>query len=256
MRSKKNIPWEFVLLPWMMFCTSARKGSGQEVDAPNEPRAVDRTMMIQTIEDHLRQVEAEPGLPRAFRKEVLAAMQAVPRHAFVPDSRIVDAYRDMPLEIGSGQTISQPFMVALMTELSRAGPGAKVLEVGTGSGYQAAVLARMGADVYTIEIVEELGRTAKDRLARLNVRGVHCRIGDGYAGWPKEAPFDAIIVTAAPDHVPQPLIDQLAVGGRLIIPVGPVDGRQELIMLTKDAEGSVETERVTGVRFVPLTRTR
>jgi protein-L-isoaspartate(D-aspartate) O-methyltransferase len=181
---------------------------------------------------------------------VLAAMRAVPRHAFVPEPLRPYAYDDRPLPIGEQQTISQPYIVALMTELADVAPGKKVLEVGTGSGYQAAILAQMGAVVYSIEIVAPLAERARATLASQGYAGIHLRAGDGYAGWKEAAPFDAIVVTAAPDHVPQPLIDQLAVGGRLIIPVGA--SYQELIRITRGAEGMAR-ESIIPVRFVPMT---
>ena len=151
---------------------------------------------------------------------VLAALAHVPRHELVPDEMREYAYEDRPLPIGHGQTISQPYVVAYMTEQLRLRGDERVLEIGTGSGYQAAVLAELAREVYSIEIVEELGERARADLARLGYSNVHVRVGDGYRGWPEQAPFDAIIVTAAPGHVPQPLIDQLAVGGRLVLPVG------------------------------------
>ena len=187
---------------------------------------------------------------------VVEAMEKVERHLFVPEEIREWAYRDSPLAIGWEQTISQPYIVALMTELAEPDPEDKVLEIGTGSGYQAAVLAEIVDHVYTIEIVEPLGLRAAAALDAAGYQNVTARIGDGYAGWPEQAPFDAIVVTAAPDHVPQPLIDQLATGGRLVLPVGPDGGRQELQVLEKQADGSVERTRVIPVRFVPLTRNR
>jgi protein-L-isoaspartate(D-aspartate) O-methyltransferase len=183
---------------------------------------------------------------------VLAAMRRVPRHVFVPERVRSDAYEDYPLPIGHEQTISQPFIVAWMTEALRVKPGSRVLEIGTGSGYQAAVLAEMGAEVYTIEIVAPLAESAGRTFKALGYSGIRARQGDGYVGWPEHAPFDAIIVTAAPDHVPQPLVEQLAVGGRLVIPVG---GRmvQQMTVITKDARGVTSEERMA-VRFVPLVR--
>jgi len=181
---------------------------------------------------------------------VLAAMGKVPRHLFVPRDLIDIAYTDGPLPIGHEQTISQPYIVALMTELLKIDAGSRVLEIGTGSGYQAAVLAELADSVFTIEIVEPLARTSKERLARLGYANVVVRQGDGYRGWPERAPFDAVVVTAAPDHVPQPLIDQLAVGGRLVIPVGTA--YQELLEILKTGDGVVERE-VIPVRFVPMT---
>jgi protein-L-isoaspartate(D-aspartate) O-methyltransferase len=181
---------------------------------------------------------------------VLAAMRAVPRHELVPAALRDRAYEDHPLPIGHDQTISQPFIVALMTELAAVERGERVLEVGTGSGYQAAVLAALGADVYSIEIVEPLARRAAADLERLGYR-VHVRAGDGYRGWPEAAPFGAILVTAAPPRIPHPLVEQLAKGGRMVIPVG--DNYQELRVLTKDESGEVRDEMVIPVRFVPMT---
>jgi protein-L-isoaspartate(D-aspartate) O-methyltransferase len=185
---------------------------------------------------------------------VLEAMRTVPRHRFVPSNMVRNAYADSPLPIGHEQTISQPYIVAVMTELLDPEAGDSVLEIGTGSGYQAAVLAEIVADVFTIEIVEPLGRQAASVLKELGYENVHTRIGDGYKGWPEHAPFDGIIVTAAPDHVPQPLIDQLKPGGRMVIPVGPEGHIQQLRLIEKDAEGNVSEEFIESVRFVPLTR--
>jgi protein-L-isoaspartate(D-aspartate) O-methyltransferase len=181
---------------------------------------------------------------------VLAAMGKVPRHEFVPDELVARAYDDTPLPIGHRQTISQPYIVALMTERAKIGPGARVLEVGTGSGYQAAVLAEVAKDVYSIEIVEPLAKRAEATLRRLGYDRVHVRHGDGYRGWPDAAPFDAILVTAAPGRVPKPLLDQLAPGGRLVIPVGA--GVQEL-EVHRRTESGIEVEHVAPVRFVPMT---
>jgi len=181
---------------------------------------------------------------------VLAAMRKVPRHRFVPERHRLEAYDDHPLPIGEGQTISQPYIVAIMSELLRLEGGERVLEVGTGSGYQAAVLAGLAAEVYSIEIVEPLARQAAATLRELGYTGVAVRAGDGYLGWPEAAPFDAIIVTAAPDHVPQPLVDQLKPGGRLVIPVGVF--YQELLQCVKAPQG-LQCTSVIPVRFVPLT---
>lgn len=192
---------------------------------------------------------------RGVRDErVLSAMRKVPRHEFVPDSEKRQAYRDSPLPIGEGQTISQPYIVALMTELVRPEKSHRVLEVGTGSGYQAAVLAEIVEHVYTIEIEPDLAQRATEVLRRLGYENVTVRTGDGYAGWPEHAPFDIIIVTAAPDHIPQPLIDQLKPGGRMVVPVGPTFATQDLRVLEKTAAGKVITRNVTPVRFVPLRR--
>jgi len=184
-------------------------------------------------------------------EKVLAVMEKVPRHKFVLPEYLDDAYADHPLPIGFGQTISQPYIVALMTQLLQLRPGDKVLEIGTGSGYQAAVLAELVDQVYTIEIIPELARSAEERLRRLGYSDVHVRQGDGYYGWPEEAPFDAIIVTAAPDHMPQPLVQQLKDGGRLVVPIGPPGGYQTLWQVIKQGE-ELEANNIAGVLFVPL----
>jgi protein-L-isoaspartate(D-aspartate) O-methyltransferase len=182
---------------------------------------------------------------------VLAAMEAVPRHLFVPDSERRNAYEDRPLPIGSHQTISQPYIVALMTSLLGIRPGDRILEVGTGSGYQAAVLSRLAGEVYSVEILRPLGERARRTLAELGYRNVHVRVGDGYEGWPDAAPFDGIIVTAAPSRIPDPLLRQLKAGGKLVIPVGKT--YQDLIVLTKRKDGGFDRENVLPVRFVPMT---
>ena len=184
----------------------------------------------------------------------LAAMRAVPRHRFVPAEQRRYAYDDTPLPIGHGQTISQPAVVAFMTQLVRPRAGLRVLEVGTGSGYQAAVLAETGARVWTVEIFRMLADTARERLDRLGYRNVAVRHGDGYAGWPEAAPFDAVVVTAGADSIPPALIEQLAPGGRLVMPVGDPRLDQALVLLEKDSAGRVTSRRVLPVRFVPLLR--
>lgn len=181
---------------------------------------------------------------------VLAVMRAVPRHRFVPGHLRAEAYDDHPLPIGEGQTISQPYIVGIMSELMQLKGGERVLEVGTGSGYQAAVLAELAKEVYSIEIVEPLALRAAATLRELGYRNVAVRAGDGYLGWPEAAPFDAIMVTAAPDHIPQPLVDQLKVGGRLVIPVG--EFYQELLVCVKTPQG-LSRKTVLPVRFVPMT---
>jgi protein-L-isoaspartate(D-aspartate) O-methyltransferase len=181
---------------------------------------------------------------------VLAALARVPRHELVPVELREWSYTDRPLPIGEGQTISQPYIVAYMSEQLELEGDERVLEIGTGSGYQAAVLGELAREVYTIEIVPALARRATADLERLGYENVHVRQGDGYRGWPDQAPFDAIIVTAAPERVPEPLVDQLAVGGRMILPVG--DRYQELILITRDEKG-VHESRLMGVRFVPMT---
>ena len=185
---------------------------------------------------------------------VLAAMAKVPRHRFVPTEQVDYAYRDHPLPIGYGQTISQPFIVALMTEHLAIQRGDRVLEIGTGSGYQAAVLAELTNNVYTVEIIEALGRRAAATLEELGY-DVSARISDGYYGWPEHAPFDAIIVTAAPDHVPKPLLNQLKDGGRLVIPVGPPGSYQTLWLIERNGE-QFQSTNLGAVGFVPLTGER
>ncbi len=185
---------------------------------------------------------------------VLAAMRKVPRHEFVPENLADAAYEDHPLPIGYGQTISQPYIVALMTELLRLTPAAKVLEIGTGCGYQTAVLAEIAAEVYSVEIIEPLAKEAADRLQRLGYKNVHVRYADGYLGWPEQAPFDAIVVTAGADHIPPPLVEQLKPGGRMAIPVGEPHAEQSLLLVEKDVNGEISTGNVIPVLFVPLTR--
>lgn len=181
---------------------------------------------------------------------VLKAMRKTPRHEFVPEDMKRYAYVDNPQPIGEKQTISQPYIVALMTELLELEGGEKVLEIGTGSGYQAAILAEIAGEVYTIEIIESLAKSAEERLQRMGYKNITVKWGDGYQGWEEHAPFDHVIVTAAPDHVPQPLVDQLKIGGTMVIPVG--DYFQELRLLTK-IEGGVEEKSIIPVRFVPMT---
>jgi len=185
---------------------------------------------------------------------VLAAMRQVPRHEFVPAGYRRRAYDDRPLPIGHGQTISQPYIVAYMTQQLGLKPGDKVLEIGTGSGYQAAVLSELTPHVYTIEIIEALGKAAKARFKRLGYKTIQCKIADGYYGWPDRGPFDAIIVTCAAGTIPPPLVKQLKPGGRMCIPVGPTGATQRLILVTKDAQGQVKSRSLIPVVFVPLTR--
>ena len=185
----------------------------------------------------------------------LRAMRKVPRHLFVPPASVQEAYSDRPLPIGYSQTISQPFVVAYMTELVKPAKGKKALEIGTGSGYQAAILAEIVDTVYTIEIVPELAKEAAERLKILGYSNIVSKYGDGYKGWPEHGPFDIIIVTAAADHIPQPLKDQLAEGGRLVMPVGNPATVQELILLTRK-KGRITEQRLETVMFVPLKRLR
>jgi protein-L-isoaspartate(D-aspartate) O-methyltransferase len=211
--------------------------------------AARRATMIDEIRATYRM--AATGTPS---EPVLAAMGRVKRHEFVPPELAASAYDNRPLPIGSGQTISQPYIVALMTDLARVKKGDRVLEVGTGSGYQAAILAEMGATVHTIEIVPALAQTARERLKRLGYRDVFVVAGDGYEGIPAHAPYDAILVTAGAAHVPPALVQQLKPGGRMVIPVGDPMGYQELTLVEKSVAGSVKTSQVLPVRFVPLTR--
>jgi protein-L-isoaspartate(D-aspartate) O-methyltransferase len=226
---------------WLIFCFLALTACGRG----DSPRAFDpmqsRTTMIE------EQLVAR-GIADA---RVLAAIRAVPRHEFVPADLRERAYEDRPLPIGDGQTISQPYIVAFMTEQLQLKPTDRVLEIGTGSGYQAAVLGKLVTAVYSIEIVERLARKAATDLERLGFTNVHVRAGDGYQGWPDVAPFDAVIVTCAPDHVPEPLVRQLREGGRMIIPVGDRNG-QRLHLLEKRG-GAVEQRAVLPVMFVPMT---
>jgi protein-L-isoaspartate(D-aspartate) O-methyltransferase len=214
-----------------------------------------RRRLLAEVEADMRATAGSTGRSR-LDPRVAAAIGKVPRERFVPAQYAGHAYDNRPLPIGHEQTISQPFIVALMTDLIEPQPTDRVLEVGTGSGYQAAVLAELVARVYTIEIVPPLGERAAEVLRALGYANVEVRIGDGYLGWPEAAPFDAVVVTAAPDHMPQPLVDQLAPGGRLIAPIGGRYGIQRLQLLRKDAQGRAVTRSVLDVRFVPLTRGR
>lgn len=217
-----------------------------DVDASAE-----RLHMVEDIKVMAAEVAGETGIA-ALDPRVLDRMADVPRHEFVPPEQKASAYRNRPLAIGHGQTISQPFVVALMTELLAVKEDHRVLEIGTGSGYQAAVLAGLARDVYTIEIVRPLAETAAAAFRRLGYANIHARIGDGYRGWPEHGPYDGIMVTAAPDHIPPALIEQLKPGGRLVIPVGEI--WQELMVLTKNADGTTTSTTIVPVRFVPLTR--
>jgi protein-L-isoaspartate(D-aspartate) O-methyltransferase len=216
-----------------------------------DDRAAERRQMMDEVTALAGLVARETGRP-GLDPRVIAAMGKVPRHEFVPPAQRHSAYRNRPLAIGAGQTISQPFIVALMSDLLDVKPDDKVLEIGTGCGYQAAVLSLLARDVYTIEIIESLGKGAAKTLHRLGYKNVHTKIGDGYKSWPEHAPYDAIIVTAAPDHVPPALVEQLKPGGRLVIPVGKLF--QELMVITKNADGTTTRHEVVPVQFVPLTR--
>ncbi len=215
--------------------------------------AAARTALVSEIEREVRETRAWLGKDQLDAR-VIAALGAVPRHEFVPEALRGLAYANRPLPIGHEQTISQPYIVAIMTDLLATPADGRVLEIGTGSGYQAAVLAELVARVYTIEIVEPLGLEARERLARLGYENVEVRIGDGFQGWPEQAPFDAIIVTAAAPEVPPPLLEQLAPGGRMLIPIGRPLAGQDLLLIEKDALGHVSRREVLPVLFVPLTR--
>lgn len=208
--------------------------------------------MISVIEQDVR--ETSQYLDQEVLSDpVLRALGKVPRHRFVPEDQIDWAYENRPLPIGYGQTISQPYIVAIMTDLLKLRPDHRVLEIGTGSGYQAAILSEIVDQVYTIEIVEELADSARDRIENLGYQNIHTRKGDGYFGWKSETPFDAIVVTAAASHIPPPLVKQLKPGGRMIIPVGSRFMVQQLLLIHKDSEGLVTTQQILPVRFVPLT---
>ncbi|HEX5855381.1 MAG TPA: protein-L-isoaspartate(D-aspartate) O-methyltransferase [Thermoanaerobaculia bacterium] len=237
-----GIALSFLLAPLLAFACNDQKASVHKVTPKTrDDEAERRARMVET------QIVA-----RGVRDgRVLAAMRVVPRHLFVDSAQSAQAYEDHPLPIAGNQTISQPYIVALMTELAEITPGEKVLEIGTGSGYQSAVLSRLAKEVYSVEIVPELARASSERLRRLGYGNVTVREGDGYRGWGEHAPFDAIIVTAAPDRIPGPLLDQLAPGGRLVIPVGSFF--QELKVLSKDKNGKISEKDILPVRFVPMT---
>jgi protein-L-isoaspartate(D-aspartate) O-methyltransferase len=213
--------------------------------------AMERARLVAEVDAMYAATRAETGLA-AMSPAVRAALGKVERHRFVPPAQAGSAYRNHPLPIGAGQTISQPYIVALSTDLVQPRAGQRVLEVGTGSGYQAAVLAEIVGKVYTIELIAALGNAAAERLRALGYANVEVRIGDGYAGWPEAAPFDAIVVTAAAPRVPQALVEQLKPGGRMVIPVGGSGAAQELLVITRRADGGIDTRSVLPVRFVPL----
>jgi protein-L-isoaspartate(D-aspartate) O-methyltransferase len=214
--------------------------------------ASERQGMVREIERTQLAVAGETE-QRTLDPKVMAVMSQVERHRFVRAELAAEAYDNRPLPIGHGQTISQPYIVALMTDLMRTKRGDRVLELGTGSGYQAAVLAELVKEVYTIEIIEPLGKQAAERLAELGYRNVQVKVADGYYGWPEHAPFDSIIVTAAASHVPLPLVKQLKPGGRMVMPVGTSFLTQHLMLIEKQADGSITTRQILPVAFVPLT---
>jgi protein-L-isoaspartate(D-aspartate) O-methyltransferase len=220
-----------------------------------DPFAREREALLAEIAAMARETAAETGRP-VYSARVMAALARVQRHRFVSRSYQAEAYANRPLPIGHGQTISQPYIVALMTDLLDSKPGDAVLEIGTGSGYQAAVLAELVDKVYSIEIVEPVGKRAEALLQQLGYKNIVTRIGDGYDGWPEQAPFDSIIVTAAAPMVPPALVAQLKAGGRMVIPLGGAGDIQFLHVLVKNADGSATTKSVLPVRFVPLTRAK
>ena len=254
------------LIAWQLGQTAeyGSHQSGQRIDVQGqlgeampsraaEPSTSDRITVgdDRFLEHRRRMVQSQMRARGISNVRVLAAMQQVPRHRFVPNHLLASAHADRPLPIGNGQTISQPYIVALMTELVRPQPKSKALDVGTGSGYQAAVLAQLCEKVYSIEIVKPLADDARKRLVSLGYDHVTVRCGDGYRGWPQQAPFDVIVVAAAPEEIPQPLLDQLAPRGRLVIPVGR--DAQELVVVEKQPDGALRRRTVAAVAFVPMT---
>jgi protein-L-isoaspartate(D-aspartate) O-methyltransferase len=211
-----------------------------------------RHVLVERIRQHVRQTSEYLGKTE-LNPQVMTALASVPRHEFVPEYLRGRAYEDRPLPIGHEQTISQPYIVAIMTDLLGIEPGCKVLDIGTGSGYQAAVLAQICESVFSIEIVEPLGVEARERLRRLGYDNIEVRIGDGFYGWPEQAPFDAIIVAAAAGSIPDPLVDQLKPGGRMILPLNSGRGSQDLVLIEKSADGAVSSRDILPVLFVPLT---
>jgi protein-L-isoaspartate(D-aspartate) O-methyltransferase len=243
-RPDTALPWALLLLVIGISCL-------------NPARAIDyfqdsRENMIRLIEADVRST-SQYLKQSTLDKRVLDAMTKVPRHEFVPPGQIDLAYENRPLPIGHGQTISQPYIVAIMTDLLDIEPGHRVLEIGTGSGYQAAVLAELNTSVWSIEIIEALGRQAQARLRRLGYDNIEVRLGDGYYGWTEHAPFDAIVVTAAANHIPPPLLNQLKPGGKMIIPVGSRFSTQQLMLIPRGDNDEFTTRQVLPVRFVPLT---
>jgi protein-L-isoaspartate(D-aspartate) O-methyltransferase len=236
----------FLLAAVLLGISAGAAYAGQEAYLPQ------RAAMVAEIEANMAQTAGLLGR-KGLSPAVRDALGKVPRHLFVGEDMQPYAYQNRPLPIGHGQTISQPYIVAVMTELLDAKSGDKVLEIGTGSAYQAAVLGAVGAEVYTIEIVEPLAEAARDRIARLGLQNIHTRTGDGYYGWPEAAPFDAVLVTAAASHIPPPLIKQLKPGGRMLIPVGDRFNVQQLVLVEKGLDQKVKTRQLLPVSFVPLT---
>lgn len=246
-----------MMMGMLVACTStATPTAAGDILPPTTKVEVEPTAAPEDPFQHQREMMVEEGIVGwgITDPAVVEVMGKVQRHEFIPEDFLAQAYENHPLPIGYGQTISQPYIVALMTEALEVTEDDKVLEIGTGSGYQAAVLAELVNHVYTIEIIGPLAERAGTTLARLGYDNVTVRHADGYFGWEEQAPFDTVIVTAAPDHIPQPLVDQLKIGGRLIVPVGPVGGFQTLWLVTRVSDDEVHTENLGSVSFVPLTR--
>jgi len=239
-------PQQLLLFTLLILCSLAQPRADQY--------AAKRDQMIRDIESGVRETSRYIN-KRELNPRVMEVMAKLPRHQFVPEKQQPYAYQNRPLGIGHGQTISQPYIVALMSDLLRLESDHRVLELGTGSGYQAAVLAQLSAEIYTIEIIEPLGKQASETFAKLGYNNITTRIGDGYYGWKTYAPFDAIVVTAAASHVPPPLISQLKSGGRMVIPIGGGFQVQQLMLIEKMEDGGIKTRQILPVRFVPLTGT-
>lgn len=241
-----------VLLPLLFLCTAPAFGE-ERADAPNGTLDFDalRQAMVDQIDRHARLARDETGV-EAIDPSILAAMREVPRHAFVPGPLQPFAYFDVPLPVGHDQNIAQPFLVALMTHLARPKPGDTVFETGTGAGYHAAVLSKLCDKVYSVEVVQPLAEAAAEKLRSLGYANVEVRNADGYYGWRERGPYDAMIIKEAIHHVPPPLLNQLKPGGRLVAPVGPLDGGQWLTLIEKRLDGAITERRLIPVRFSPL----
>ncbi len=249
--------WLSLLSPALLSPALLLLGLGTASSAGSPPPdserfADERNRLVDALERDVAKTAHYLGTDR-LNARVTAAMRSVPREAFVPPALKSQAYRDSPLPIGNGQTISQPYIVAVMSHLAEVAPGERVYELGTGSGYQAAVLGAMGVEVYSVEIVPALAERAAAVLEHLGYDKVHVRAGDGYLGWPEAAPFDAVVVTAAHPEIPQPLVEQLKIGGRIVMPVGGSDEVQQLTVLTKQPNGQLQQRALLPVRFVPIT---
>jgi protein-L-isoaspartate(D-aspartate) O-methyltransferase len=247
MRAERG-PWSMWLVAALALLAAPRLLAGK----PKVDFAERRAQMVEEIAADARLLSFETDRP-TIAAPVIEALRKVPRHEFVPADQRAHAYENRPLPIGHGQTISQPYIVALMTDLLELSPDDVVLEIGTGSGYQAAVAVELAKSVYTIEIIEELGRQAGQRLKQLGYANVEVKLGDGYYGWEAHAPYDAIIVTAAASHIPPALIQQLRPGGKMVIPIGTMFLTQHLMLVEKNTDGTVRTRQVAPVQFVPLT---